>query len=506
MDDGGAFGQRAQPANVEAEQALVSALMQNGPTALSRVDPGLAGHMFADAINGILFEKAKDIISRGATADPVTVHTAARQDPLYELGGGYDYVLRVYSAGIGLWSAGSTERWVEDIIRCWVDRRGLEIAHTMVTERDPAARSALLREQAALNASGADRPSFDITVAADLAGRPIPDRAWLVPGWLPLHQCTLFSGSGGVGKSQVGGIQLQASTAVGASWLGWAVERVRSLGIYCEDDESELHRRMASVAASMGADLSDFGDMAWRSAIVDAHEMVEEDGRGGVKVTPYYGQVVAAAKAFKAQLLILDSSANLFGGDEIKRRQVRAFLTTLNRLAIEIDGAVLLLSHPSAAGTAARTGNSGSTHWPNGVRSMLYMEQDPDPDADPDTRIITRVKSNYARKGDSFRVQWRDGVFHALDEPGSLDRTAMASKADRVFLALLQSTYTAGEWVSPRMQARNYAPTIFARHSGREGVGKPAFESALHRLQQRGAIVSERYGPPSKDGARLRPA
>jgi hypothetical protein len=59
-------------------------------------------------------------------------------------------------------------------------------------------------EEAARRANGYDPGSLAplaITIAAELAGKPVPERAWLVENWIPSRQVTLLSGDGGVGKS-----------------------------------------------------------------------------------------------------------------------------------------------------------------------------------------------------------------------------------------------------------------------------------------------------------------
>ena len=72
-----------------------------------------------------------------------------------------------------------------------------------------------------------------------------------------------------------------------------------------------------------------------------------------------------------------------------------------------------------------------------------------------------------------------------------------------MFLSLLTSTYATGCWCSLNLASRNYAPTIFAKHLDREGLGKPAFEGAMHRLLKTDQIKTETYGRPSDLHTRL---
>ena len=61
-----------------------------------------------------------------------------------------------------------------------------------------------------------------------------------------------------------------------------------------------------------------------------------------------------AAKDMGARLVILDTAADLFGGNENDRGQVRQFMNALSRIAMKINGAVVLCAHPSRAGMSDR--------------------------------------------------------------------------------------------------------------------------------------------------------
>jgi RecA-family ATPase len=341
-----------------------------------------------------------------------------------------------------------------------------------------------------------------ITIASSLAGKVPPERPWLVRDWIPSRQVTLLSGDGGVGKSLLA-MQLQLSSATATQWLGLETTPCRSLGIYAEDEEDELHRRLCAIAELAGIDLAVLERMAWRSAVADQAELVEIDEQQGIRPTAYYHTVEQAALDFGARLIILDAATNLYGADEIKRRQVNSYIGLLRKLAIKIDGAVVLLAHPSAQGITTGSGLSGSTHWNNAVRSRLYFTRTTGEDADPDERTLTSLKANYAPGGGILRVRWTEGAFTALDPPTGIDRAAIGIKAERIFLSLLTESYAAGTWTCPNPSARNFAPAIFAKHPDREGIGKPAFDAAMHRLMKVGTVKTETYGRPSEPHTRL---
>ena len=91
-------------------------------------------------------------------------------------------------------------------------------------------------------------------------GKPVPERKFIVPGLVPARVATLLSGDGGLGKSMLVG-QLQVAATLGGLWLGRKVERIKSVGFYCEDDVDELHRRFAGIARHYNAEFSDLENM-----------------------------------------------------------------------------------------------------------------------------------------------------------------------------------------------------------------------------------------------------
>ena len=129
-------------------------------------------------------------------------------------------------------------------------------------------------------------------------------------------------------------------------------------------------------------------------------------GRNGVgKLTKFHQQVLEAALDLKAKLVIIDTVADTFGGNENDRSQVRQFVQrALGRIALKIDGAVVCCAHPSRAGISSGEGDSGSTGWSNAFRSRLYIRHVED---DPNGRILDRKKANYAARNDEIRLRWQ---------------------------------------------------------------------------------------------------
>ena len=87
--------------------------------------------------------------------------------------------------------------------------------------------------------------------ASTLAGKPVPDRRWIVEGWIPDRTVSLFGGDGGTGKSLVAQ-QLACSVALGLPWLGMATSTGPVIYVSAEDDLDELHRRLDAIARQAG--------------------------------------------------------------------------------------------------------------------------------------------------------------------------------------------------------------------------------------------------------------
>jgi RecA-family ATPase len=273
-------------------------------------------------------------------------------------------------------------------------------------------------------------PDLGVFSPSKWTGQAIPEREWLVPDLIPMRNVTMFNGDGATGKTLLA-LQLQASTCLSTPWAGFDVEPVKSLGIYCEDDESELHRRVAAIANHFGRSLSDLDCMSLLSRVGMENLLVNFDKHDLAKPTAFYDAIGIQAKDIGARLVVLDSLHDLFGGNEINRVHARQFINYLHRIALDIDGAVILCAHPSVAGMNTGTGTSGSTAWNNAVRSRLYLTRATNEDADPDARLLKTMKSNYGPQGSEIELRWQCGVFVR----NAVDNGDPYGQAEIVFLA-----------------------------------------------------------------------
>lgn len=247
-------------------------------------------------------------------------------------------------------------------------------------------------------------------------GTTAPPREWIWPEWIPAATTTLLYGEGGTGKSLLA-LQLASAIATGQPFLGHPMTRRAVMALFCEEDEDELQRRQEAVNARLDIGMEDLEDLALMPAVGEDNLLMTYDARGVGQTSEFGERFFGMAEEAQAGLLIVDTAADTFGGDENNRGQVRQFIARLNAFAVKTRAAVLLLAHPSVSGVATGRGQSGSTAWVNSARSHLYFEfaatNRPDTDApgDPAERVLSRKKANYSRKGDQLEMIWRDGAF-----------------------------------------------------------------------------------------------
>ncbi len=361
--------------------------------------------------------------------------------------------------------------------------------------------NAVAPPDADLRADAFSRPSRVIIDPTAWHDQPIPARTWIVPDWLAPGYVTLLYADGGMGKSLLA-LQLMVACATGTPWIGLDVTRCRSIGLFCEDDPDELHRRLARINDHAGFDFRALGDMRLMSGVADDNALLTVDSRGRTETTPFFAEFTATAIAHEARLIVVDTAADTFLGNENDRGQVRQFLGgVLTKLAQDADAAVLLLAHPSRAGKSKEGDmDGGSTAWSNTARSRWSFAR-PDDEAGSDARILTRRKSNYAASGDTITVNYNNGVFVA---PGAIGQsTAAPVHTDVVFLELLDKLNAIKFNVSHSAQATQYAPRIMAKHPDRRGFSKRDFEAAMHRLLAHGEVKIEEYGRPGDERKRL---
>ena len=339
-------------------------------------------------------------------------------------------------------------------------------------------------------------PTFD---PASLQDKPVPVREWIVPESIPSGAVTMLNGTGGIGKSLLA-MQLMTAAALGKQWVGQPTTACRTLGVFCEDDLDELHRRQTAINAYYETEFSALTDMKWLSRVGEESLMMTFDNSDVGSATEFFQQVHTAAKDYGARLIVLDALHDLFGGNENARPHARQFIGLLRSLAIDCDGAVVLTAHPSLTGLSSGTGLSGSTAWNNAVRSRLYLTRptaEEGQEVDDYERILSRMKANYAPAGGNIDLRWSEGVFVAQVPETGIFGTIERRTADKAFLEGLDALSRAGRNLSDSRNAGNYAPRAISRTPQGKGFNVRQLEVAMERLFSNGMIRVEECGRKS---------
>jgi RecA-family ATPase len=355
-----------------------------------------------------------------------------------------------------------------------------------------------------INFSSIQRPPAysdkQICDPSQLEGRVVPALEWLVDGLIPAGKVILFTGDGGLGKSLLMQ-QLCIATALGNDWLGISTQKCKSFALFCEDDNEELHRRQKDICEHTWTPMTDLWKMRWLSGVgADNTLMTFDQSSGSGTLTPLFYELMKFFRHFKPGLVVIDTLADTFGGNEIIRTQVRTFINgCLGRICQEIGSTVILCGHPSRAGMSSGDGYSGSTAWNNSVRARLYLTRPDDDDVDENERLLSNKKSNYGPAGASVEVRWHDGLFIPLQKnDGGMVGHIEDTNHEKAFLTCLDALTERGSFVSESRNSATYAPKVMSRMPERGRIKKRDIEKAMFSLFSQGDIINEAYGPPSK--------
>jgi RecA-family ATPase len=337
--------------------------------------------------------------------------------------------------------------------------------------------------------------SLETFCSADFDGAPVPQRRWGVEGVFPHENVTLLSGDGGLGKTIIT-LMLGTALSTRTDWLGFKTMQGPSLYFGAEDDKDELHRRLDQIRRELGiawGDLADFHGTA--RAGEDA--LLARVDHGVIVPTELCARLERRLQEIGAVACFIDTSADVFGGDEINRQQVRQFIGLLRGICIRLHLFIVLLAHPSLSGMASGSGTSGSTGWHNSVRARTYLEAD---SKDPNARVLKFMKSNYGPKGEPMRLRWQNGLF--VPDDGVKANEAAQANTEIIFLNLLDA-YTAEGRNVGSSTASTYAPKVFDADRRSKGIGRDALRDAMNALFEKGEIINEEFGPPSHRRKRI---
>jgi len=122
------LSQRMPPSNVQAEQALLGALLANNK-AYERVSEFLAPEHFADPVHARIYQAIARRCEAGQIADPVTLRAEFEHSGVLDDVGGTVYLAKLLSAMVGIINAGDYGRVIRD---AWLRRQLIDVGETVV--------------------------------------------------------------------------------------------------------------------------------------------------------------------------------------------------------------------------------------------------------------------------------------------------------------------------------------------------------------------------------------
>ncbi len=122
------LSQRQPPSNLQAEQALLGALLANNK-AYERVSEFLLAQHFADPIHGRIYTAIARRCDAGQLADAVTLRAEFEHSGVLDEVGGTAYLAQLLTAMVGIINAGEYGRAIHD---AWLRRQLIDIGETVV--------------------------------------------------------------------------------------------------------------------------------------------------------------------------------------------------------------------------------------------------------------------------------------------------------------------------------------------------------------------------------------
>ncbi|WP_159709821.1 AAA family ATPase [Geminicoccus flavidas] len=338
----------------------------------------------------------------------------------------------------------------------------------------------------------ADQPQpepLELIDASTLDGVEPPRREFVVEGLLPRRAAVLLAGDGGVGKSFLA-LQLAECLRHGEPFLGRGTTAGTTLVYSCEDEAEELHRRLHRLQRSLGLPSTLAKRILLAPRVGTLNALVEFDNRTGVaKPTAAFDALKTAAIENKVDLIVVDTVAQTFPGNENERAAVTVFLNLMAGLALGTNSCVLLLAHPPKNGAEF----SGSTSWNGTVRARVFLQTK---DEDGARRFFLRLsKANYAPEFEEELIRDDNGVMWLADKaPASMADKISAyqelAQYKTIFLSALDILTRQGRAISHSNRAPNFAPkAIIAAELGL-GCSVRQLTTAMEALFKDGVITA----------------
>ena len=152
------------PQNIEAEQALLGAILSNNK-ALEKVTEFLLPEHFADPVHGRIYDACKTYHEQNRIADPITLKPLFATDEGLKNVGGADYLMRLVANSMTIINAGDYGRQILDR---YIRRRLIDVGTNMVND----ARTVSIDNEASVQIEKAEKSLYDIANEGETTGGP----------------------------------------------------------------------------------------------------------------------------------------------------------------------------------------------------------------------------------------------------------------------------------------------------------------------------------------------
>lgn len=339
----------------------------------------------------------------------------------------------------------------------------------------------------------------------------VPD---LIEGLVADEDVTLLGGHGGAGKSFLA-LQMACAVALGSEILGRETRQSRVLYYSAEDGKKRLTRRLRRATETFSYD---FAKLQEWLRVLDASELeplygetteLSPDGRRFSKFLgprADYTNLQKMVEAFDPQLVVVDGASDTFDGNEIARREVRAFIKLLRSIHPHRRVAVLLLVHIDRASARGHVsddeGYSGSGQWHNSARRRLYLqlklERDRETKEVTSELLLLRVVKNQDGPPDPDMelVRGPHGLLHPLLAQFGGALAPIEEDHGPALLALIKECNDKGVSISvslaPQATTGVYA-TLKEDPRFPNGLNKKKTAALVRRLEGDGLLQKEAY-------------
>ena len=377
------------PSNIAAEQALLGALLANNKV-YGAVSGFLRPEMFADPVNGRIFQAASGRIDGGQVADAVTLKTDFENSGVLADVGGVSYLTKLLSAMVGIINAQDYARVVHDT---WARRQLIELGEGMVqaaygatsalsaVEQINLIQDEIVALEAAVGTSDGAAPKGGTVTAYDAfmsaveraegitrgeierpysTGLPAVDR--MLGGGIGPDQLIYMVGAGEMGKTEVA-LQMAESVAEQAydSWVAGGMQGPCPGVLYImlgNMTAQQLGARMAARYGGMRLALIRKGEIDMESGLrlVEAGKQVvrlplEISDTGPPTLARVLGDMRRFAKRRPLVLTVIDNFSDILSmtPDRMFGTAIATTPALKTQGATATKSAVMLLMHMNAS-------------------------------------------------------------------------------------------------------------------------------------------------------------